>query len=164
MYYELTDHFVVSADLAATWAFFSSAENLPAITPPWLAFNILTPKPITIANDLLLDYTVRWMGLPVRWKTRIIDWTPPRQFIDLQIKGPYVLWHHQHTFNEADGGTECRDRVVYKLPAAGVGRVVHAWLVRRQLLDIFRFRREVITQRLGWSRAIQADVEIRKLG
>jgi ligand-binding SRPBCC domain-containing protein len=164
MYYELTDHFIVAASLERTWEFFSSAENLPAITPPSLGFKIMTPAPITIANDALLDYTIRWAGLPIRWRTRIIDWTPPRQFIDLQIRGPYALWHHQHTFTEVAGGVECTDRVIYKLPGSIVGRAVHALLVKRQLLAIFRYRREVIGRELGWVRAVQPDVRIRALG
>jgi ligand-binding SRPBCC domain-containing protein len=163
MYYELTDHFVVAAPPDKTWDFFGRAENLPAITPPWLGFTIHTPAPITIGSDSLLDYTIRWAGLPIRWRTRIIDWSPPRQFIDLQVRGPYALWHHQHTFEPVADGVECRDRVIYKLPAPGVSRLVHAAVVKRQLLGIFRYRREVIGRELGWVRAVQADVEVRRL-
>lgn len=164
MYYQLTDHFVTSASPEAAWQFFSQARNLPLITPPWLNFTILTPEPIEIRQDSLLDYTIRWMGLPVRWRTRIIDWSPPRQFIDLQVRGPYVLWHHQHTFMPAaDGGTECRDRVIYKLPAPGINRLVHATLVKRQLLDIFQYRREAIARELAPVRALQPEVRIARI-
>ena len=163
MYYELTDRFVVAADLAKTWGFFSAAENLPAVTPPWLSFKVLTRAPVAMGQDALLDYTIRWMGVPVRWRTRVIDGSPPRQLIDLQVRGPYALWHHQHVFSETPEGVECMDRVVYKLPLGPAGRLVHAAAVRRQLVRIFRFRRSVIGQRLGWVRAVQADVEVRKL-
>lgn len=163
MYYELTDHFVVSASPEKTWDFFSKAENLPVITPPWLGFTVLTPAPITIKQDSLLDYTIRWAGLPIRWRTRIIDWSPPHQFIDLQIKGPYTLWHHQHTFTPSSEGVVCTDRVIYKVPVPVIGRVMNALMIRRQLLGIFRFRREVIGRELGWVRAVQPDVEIRSI-
>src|SRR5690242_16926082 len=126
MYYELTDHFVVDSPLERTWEFFSSAENLARITPPWLGFTVRTPGPIRIELDTLLDYTIRWTGVPIRWRTRIIDWSPPRQFIDLQVRGPYALWLHQHTFEPGDGGgVSCRDRVIYKLPLAPVAPLVH---------------------------------------
>ena len=162
MYYELTDHFIVKSDEAATWAFFSTADNLPAITPPWLGFTCRTP-PVRIEKEALLDYTVRWMGVPIHWRTRIIDWNPPRSFVDLQIKGPYVLWHHQHTFTPAAEGTVCQDRVIYKLPMGWLGRPVHHWIVRRQLLEIFRYRRRVIGERLGWVAAVREDVRIGRL-
>jgi ligand-binding SRPBCC domain-containing protein len=163
MYYELTDHFIVAASLENTWAFFSRAENLPRITPPWLRFTNQTPEPIHIRLDSTLDYTIRWAGIPIRWRTRIIDWTPPTQFIDLQIRGPYTLWHHQHTFRPTTDGIECRDRVIYKLPGTGLSRIVHALAVKRQLLQIFGYRRTVIGQDLGWVRAIQQEVQIRTL-
>jgi ligand-binding SRPBCC domain-containing protein len=164
VYYELTDQFVVSSDAGRTWDFFSRADNLPKITPPWLRFEVRTPSPVEMHDGTLLDYTIRWMGVPVRWRTRIIDWSPPRQFIDIQLRGPYALWHHQHVFEPAEGGgTLCRDRVIYKLPGGLLGRAVHAATVRRQLLGIFAFRRRVIAEQLGWLRAVQNDVAIRGL-
>lgn len=164
MYYELTDAFEVTADSERTWEFFSRAENLPHITPPSLAFRILTPQPITMHRGTRIDYTISWLGLPVRWRTRIIDWTPPRQFVDLQVRGPYTLWHHLHTFEAGEGGTTiCRDVVTYKLPFGPLGPIAHEMIVRRQLLEIFRYRRRAIRERLGWKRALQPDVRIRKL-
>lgn len=164
MLYQLTDHFHIRAGIGQAWQFFSTAENLPLITPPWLAFTIKTPRPIRIEQNSLLDYTIRWLGVPIRWRTKIIDWSPPRQFIDLQIRGPYALWHHQHTFAPAeDGGTICTDRVIYRLPLIGIRRVVHPLMVRGQLLEIFRFRRCVIGEQLGGIRAVQPDVQIRSL-
>jgi ligand-binding SRPBCC domain-containing protein len=165
MYYQLCDAFEVSADLRHCWDFFGRAENLPLITPPWLKFTIAMSSPLPqIGDGTVLDYTIRWFGVRVKWRTKIIDWIPPRQFIDLQIRGPYELWHHQHTFESTEsGGVICRDRVIYKLPLPGVRRVVHAVAVRRQLLEIFRFRRKVIAEHLGWIRALQQDVTITRV-
>src|SRR5215210_1090851 len=115
MYYELTDRFIVRSSIDRTWEFFSTAANLPLITPAWLRFTMRTAAPVVIAQDALLNYTIRWMGVPVRWRTKIVDWDPPRQFTDLQVRGPYALWHHRHTFREGVGGVECCDRVIYRV-------------------------------------------------
>jgi len=164
VYFELTDHFEVAADPGRRWAFFATADNLPVITPPWLGFRIVNGKGMALGQDALLDYTITWMGLRVKWRTRIINWSPPRQFIDLQVRGPYALWLHQHAFQPTPtGGTDCRDRVIYRLPLPAVGRIIHATVVRRQLLEIFRFRRKVIGQHLGGVRAAQEDVRIKPL-
>ncbi len=164
MFYELTDRFIVKSDLQTTWDFFSRAENLPRITPPWLKFEVRTPEPIHIEQDSLLDYTISWMGIPVGWRTRIIDWSPPRQFIDLQLRGPYTVWHHQHTFVESEEGTFCSDRVIYKVPGSILGRAMNSMLIRRQLIGIFEFRRQAITESLGWVRAVQEKVQITSVG
>lgn len=137
------------------------AENLPRITPPWLKFTLVNCPKIQLNTQL--DYTIRWMGLPIKWRTLIIDWTPPHRFIDLQIRGPYTLWHHEHTFAPTDKGVLCTDRVIYKLPFPLIRRVVHPLIVKRQLIEIFRFRRKVIAQNLGWVGADQDDATIRPL-
>ncbi len=164
MHYELTDHFIVKADLDRTWDFFSAAENLPRITPAWMKFKILTPPPIVIEQDSILDYEIRWMNIPLHWRTRIIDWSPKRQFIDLQLKGPYSLWHHQHTFTPSDEGTICTDRVTYRVPVPIIGRIMNAVVVQRQLRGIFEFRRKVISDELGWVRAVQENVAVNLIG
>jgi ligand-binding SRPBCC domain-containing protein len=164
--YQLTDRFRVSADLDTTWRFFSTAENLTRITPAWLGFTMDMPTPVTIVADTTLDYKIRWMAVPIRWRTKIIEWSPPRQFIDLQVRGPYALWHHQHTFtpgHEQGGGIECFDRVIYRLPFGPIGTIAHGLTVRNQLLEIFRHRRKVIGEVLGGFRALQEDVRITRL-
>ena len=80
------------------------------------------------------------------------------------VHGPYALWHHQHTFTPVEGGgVECFDRVIYRLPFGVLGRITHAAIVRRQLIEIFQFRRRVIGERLGWIRAIQEAPVVRPL-
>jgi ligand-binding SRPBCC domain-containing protein len=165
MHYELTDEFDVSATLDQAWAFFSNAANLPAITPPWLGFVIRTPESVIIQKDAIFDYTIRVIGIPMKWKTKILDWQPPTRFVDLQIKGPYALWHHEHRFTPLEsGGIRCFDRVIYQLPLGLIGRLMHAVMVKRQLIEVFRYRRSVIGSRLGGFKTVQADVQIRPLG
>ena len=124
---------------AEVFAFFADAQNLQVITPPWLSFEVLTPAPIAMHRGALIDYRIRVHGLPIRWRTEITDWHPPHRFVDQQLRGPYTLWHHTHTFEERDGGTLCRDLVNYR-PRGG------AWadrlFVRRDLTRIFTFRTE----------------------
>lgn len=164
MHYVLTDKFVVSADQEKTWEFFSNAENLPIITPPWLGFRITSRQPINMFDGTIIDYTIRWAGFPIHWRTLITDWQPPHMFADLQLKGPYILWLHHHTFKPLkEGGTRCTDRVIYKVPGGPIGRVMNHFVIRHQLLEIFRFRRKAIARHLGWQRALQKDVRIERL-
>jgi hypothetical protein len=41
------------------FAFFAGAGNLDAITPPWLRFETLTPRPITLKSGALIDYRLK---------------------------------------------------------------------------------------------------------
>jgi ligand-binding SRPBCC domain-containing protein len=119
--------------------FFADAGNLEAITPPWLHFQVLTPQPIAMAPGTLIDYRLRLHGVPLTWRTEIAVWEPPFQFVDQQLRGPYRLWHHRHTFEETDAGTLCRDVVDY---AFFGGTLIHNWLVRPDLERIFAYRHQ----------------------
>ena len=122
------------------FAFFSDARNLEALTPPWLAFRILSPGPIVMRPGARIHYQIRLRGLPLRWVTEIQTWEPPRVFVDVQLSGPYRLWHHTHQFEPVNGGTQVRDVVRYALPFGPLGRLAHAWIMRSDLEAIFDHR------------------------
>jgi ligand-binding SRPBCC domain-containing protein len=127
--------------------FFGDARNLEAITPPWLGFRVITPEPIAMAPGTLIEYRLKLHGVPIRWRTTIAVWDPPHRFVDVQLSGPYRMWHHTHDFAPAaDGsGTLMRDTVRYALPFGPLGSLAHGLLVRRDLDRIFDFRRKRIT-------------------
>ena len=128
--------------------FFADAFNLEAITPPWLNFNVLTPRPIPMREGTLIDYRLRVRGLPLRWRTRISAWQPPHRFVDEQLRGPYRQWIHTHTFEVRDGGTLCRDIVQY---AVLFDYIMHPLFVRRDVEKIFAFRQAALRARFGGS-------------
>jgi ligand-binding SRPBCC domain-containing protein len=132
-----------------TFEFFADAFNLEAITPPWLRFEVATPRPIAMGAGTLIEYRLTLHALPLRWLTRIEAWEPGRRFADRQLRGPYRLWHHTHTFAEDERGTVLRDFVRYALPLGPVGRLARAILVRRDLDRIFDYRRDAVASRLG---------------
>ena len=134
---------------AEAFAFFADALQLEAITPPWLHFRVLTPAPIAMRAGTEIEYRLRLHGLPVRWLTRIEVWEPGRRFVDLQLRGPYSVWHHTHSFTPHPDGTSMCDLVRYALPLGAVGRVAGGAFVRRDLERIFDFRREAIAAQLG---------------
>lgn len=91
----------------------------------------------------LIEYRLRLHGIPVSWLTRIEEWIPGERFVDVQLRGPYALWHHTHEFAaDGDGGTLMRDTVRYALPYGPLGEVAHRLFVARDLAAIFDFRTE----------------------
>lgn len=126
-------------DVDEAFAFFADARNLEAITPPWLRFRILE-APRTLERGSLLVYRLRLFGVPIRWRAEIVEWRPPFGFTDVQLTGPYRRWEHTHRLKRVDGGTEIRDRVVYRLPYEPFSGVLATVTVRPLLTAIFDYR------------------------
>jgi ligand-binding SRPBCC domain-containing protein len=145
---ELFESVEVAADRDTVFAFFSDASNLEVLTPPQLRFRILTPEPIAMRAGALIDYTIRLRGFPVRWRTRIAGWTPPKGFVDEQLRGPYRTWIHTHRFVRTVRGTLIEDHVRYSLPLGPIGRLALP-LVRRELRGIFAYRRAQVLELFG---------------
>lgn len=139
---------VVPRPRADVFAFFADAANLEALTPPFLQFQILTPLPIVMQPGALIDYQLKLYGVPLRWRTLIEDFVPGSSFVDTQLKGPYKLWHHTHSFRDVPGGTEITDSVDYTLPLWPLS-IVGLPLVKRSLRQIFDYRTKVISERFG---------------
>ena len=148
--YELRARMVIEAPLEDTFAFFSKAANLGVITPAAMRFAIQGQAP-PMAAGAVIDYLVRVGPLPVHWRTRITTWEPGQRFADLQEKGPYRFWWHEHTF-QADGRrTVMEDRVYYTPPFGLVGRLANRVFIRSTLRKIFQYRGDVIRLRFGVS-------------
>lgn len=127
------------------FAFFADAANLDAITPDWLRFRTITPAPIVMGENVVIDHRLRLYGIPIRWRSRINAWKPPSRFVDEQVSGPYRLWIHEHIFETHDAGTLVRDRVRYAVPFDFIAH----WFVRRDVERIFAHRRKMLLRQFG---------------
>ena len=123
------------------FAFFADPANLEAITPSWLHFSIVNLSTPEIAEGTECTYRLRIHGIPLIWKSLITEWKPNERFVDVQLKGPYAKWHHTHSFEDIEGGTLIRDRVLYRLPLGWLGRLAGTRLVKSDLKQIFSYRR-----------------------
>lgn len=147
--YTLKCEMISGRPLPETFAIFEDPYNLAKITPPWLKFRVTSTEQVQMRKGTEIHYVINWMGLPVRWKTIITEYDSPHRFVDEQERGPYTLWRHHHTFEETSEGTKVKDLVEYQLPFGFLGKLVHALVVRRQLLAIFRYRQAELSRTFG---------------
>jgi ligand-binding SRPBCC domain-containing protein len=135
----------IEVPIERAFALYGDALNLEPMTPPWLHFEVTTPRRITMQAGTLLDYRLRLHGVPIRWRTRIETWEPPHGFVDTQLRGPYSLWEHTHAFEaDGDGATVIHDRIRYAIPFGPIGMLANVLFVRRDLRRIFDYRAEAV--------------------
>lgn len=137
---------------ADVFAFFADPANLPRVTPAALRLRLLTPI-VALAPGAVLDCEIRWLGLPLHWRTFIREFDPPYRFVDVQVRGPWARWEHRHRFLEDNGGTLMEDRVTYRPPLGVLGGGVHRVLLRRQLERAWEHRQRRLSELLAGTRA-----------
>ncbi len=125
-------------------AFHADPRVLEWLSPPRKKVRVVE-RPEKIEDGALVVIEVAPFGVPIRWVSRIEEWEPPYRFVDVQVKGPFSRWRHEHVFEEG----ALVDRVDYEVPfALAGGRLVDLALVRPDLRRMFRFRHEAAAQRL----------------
>ncbi|MBK7649773.1 MAG: SRPBCC family protein [Flammeovirgaceae bacterium] len=145
--YNLRRKQVIPISRQEAWKFFSSPENLNKITPPEMGFSIryISGENKTYAGQIIAYQIKILPGLFVNWVTEISHVIDQHYFVDEQRMGPYAFWHHQHHFNEIEGGTEITDEVNYAIPLGVLGRLAHWLFVGRKVNAIFDYRYAALT-------------------
>lgn len=138
--YTLDRTALIPAPRDEVFEFFEDPRNLAKITPKSMGMKITRIDELPVCRDFRIEYTIQWLFVKLKWVTRITQYEPPQLFADVQERGPYKYWRHEHTFEEAGGQTLMRDRVEYELPFGLAGALAHRLIIRKQLADIFDFR------------------------
>jgi ligand-binding SRPBCC domain-containing protein len=149
MRHRLEQRQLVPAAIEDVCAFFEDPYELERLTPPFLRFRVLEVSTPELQVGTRIRYRLRLRGLPLGWESLISDYVPGASFTDEMLSGPYRSWRHRHDFRAVPGGVEIADAVDYELPLGPLGRIAHAAWVRRELAQIFDYRRQAIAARFG---------------
>lgn len=127
----------IDRPVADIYDFFQRPANLLTLTPPEQHMHVIGDVPDAMSEGLEVTYGFRMLGVPMRWVAEISNVNPPNGFVDVQKKGPFLSWVHQHVFEADNGGTRIRDEVDYAVPFCRIG---HGWIIDPRLRKLFQFR------------------------
>ncbi|TVZ09686.1 ligand-binding SRPBCC domain-containing protein [Cellulophaga sp. RHA_52] len=132
------------------WEFLSKPENLKTITPDYMGFFILSGADRPMYQGQIIQYIVTpVLGIKTKWVTEITHMVKNKYFVDEQRFGPYALWHHKHFIKEVEGGIEMEDIIDYKVPFGILGQLIHPFVVKPKLEEIFEYRKEKLESLFG---------------
>lgn len=132
------------------WDFLSNPANLKVITPEHMGFHILAGTDRPMFSGQIIQYMVSpFPGYTTKWVTEITHVNEGNYFVDEQRFGPYALWHHKHFIKEIEGGVEMEDIIDYKIPFGILGQLAHPLIVKKQLLQIFKYREQKLKELFG---------------
>lgn len=136
--------------LEEAWNFLSNPKNLKIITPDYMSFDMITKTDRPLYTGQILQYIVTpLLGIKTKWVSEITHIEDKKYFVDEQLYGPYSLWHHKHFIKEIDGGVEMEDIIDYKIPLGILGQLVHPFLVKPKLEEIFSYRQKKLIELFG---------------
>jgi ligand-binding SRPBCC domain-containing protein len=139
----------VPRPLDEIWQFFSRPENLNAMTPDGVKFEILSDiAGVDMYEGMVILYKIQPLAFapPMNWMTEITHIHPKKYFVDDQRFGPYALWHHEHHFEEVPEGVMMTDLLHYKVPFGPIGSLANALFVESKVDEIFSYRKQAVEQ------------------
>jgi ligand-binding SRPBCC domain-containing protein len=132
------------------WKFLSNPRNLKIITPSYMSFDIISGAEKPMFAGQIIQYLVTpILGIKTKWVSEITHFEEKKYFVDVQLYGPYALWHHKHFINKIDGGVELEDIIDYKVPLGILGQMVHPFIVKPKLEEIFNYRQQKMIEIFG---------------
>jgi uncharacterized protein len=127
----------------AAWDWHMRPEAFLDLTPPWRKVSVVeTDGEIADGSRVLIRLHLG--PFHKDWEAIHEKVRPPHGFRDVQKRGPFAAWRHDHLF-ESRGPDACTliDRIHYRLPFGALGKLVAGAFVRRDLERLFAHRHQV---------------------
>ncbi len=110
------------------------------LAPPWQRVEIVGGS-TAVADGSRLVLRMGKGPLRFRWVAEHGQVRPGAGFRDVQVRGPFALWQHDHLFQPlAPGGALLRDRILYRPPGGALGRLLMGPTLAGDLERTFRYR------------------------
>ena len=116
------------------------------LAPSWERLEIVAQTG-GIEDGARLHFRLRAGPFGIPWVARHQDYVAGHQFVDVAERSPFAAWSHLHAFSElgdaadgANGGSELRDRVDYRLPLDRLAWPLAGRAVERTLARMFHQR------------------------
>jgi hypothetical protein len=87
-----------------------------------------------------VTWEARHFGIRQRMTVGITAMDRPHRFEDRMLKGAFADFHHLHTFESKEGGTEMRDVFTFRSPFGPLGALVDAIFLKRYLRRLMELR------------------------
>jgi ligand-binding SRPBCC domain-containing protein len=132
--------FVVHADIARVWDFYTDIKHLEVISPPELQIRVVreTHKKLVEGAEVWLEGKLVTHS---KWHSKITS-LKPYQYVDEMLSGRFRVWKHVHGFErEGDGDTVVIDEIDFELPYGLLGRLFEGY-VNRKLERTFAYRKQ----------------------
>jgi uncharacterized protein (TIGR01777 family) len=130
----------ITATADHVYAWHARAGAFERLNPPWNPVTV-EQRDGGIGSGSRVVLAIGRGPLRARWHLEHRDNTPGRSFRDVQVKGPFAHWEHEHLMVPLPhGGCELVDSIEFALPGRRWGRFLGEQFVIRELARLFAYR------------------------
>ena len=125
------------------------------LNPPWRPLYVVS-KEGSIDDGGTVTVKLPFIGnRGIKWKVKHEGYVKDKSFRDVQIKGFFSHWAHQHNFLDLENNkSELEDNIDYKLPLGPVGKSFSK-LINNNLTYMFQYRHRITKMDLETHQKIQ---------
>jgi len=128
---------------AALYDWHASPGALQRLTPLWENVEVVD-EGSAASDGSVTTFRMKIGPLKIAWTARHCDIIPGRQFADVQTRGPFSSWRHDHLFIPETGGS-CllEDRIRYRFRLHFISRRIIGRYIRKKIERMFEYRHRV---------------------
>lgn len=130
---------LVEAPIEAVFAFLMDPRNLAKFDPPKLDIRMMSTH--GEGCGLEAEYVIRWFGIPVYLRAKVIECIHPKRCLLEQFEGPWMKYTHLFELREEQGGTVISQRGDFVAEQGWANSMLHRWVIRRQISGVHAYRR-----------------------
>lgn len=138
----------IDAPVGTLFAWHFRQRAFERLSPPWVGSPVRGVAP-TLKQGIEVPITVRKFGLDFDCTFKVIEFESDKKFVDVQVKGPFAHWRHDHIFEALeDRRSIMEDKISFSMPLGFISEPLFAGQVLNDLQRYFRYRHEVLQNEL----------------
>jgi len=138
----------IDAPVGTLFAWHFRQRAFERLSPPWVGSPARGIAPV-LSEGIEVPITVHKFGFPFDWTIKVIEVETDKKFVDVQAKGPFAHWRHEHMFETLpDRKSVMEDKISFGMPLPLITEPILASAVESDLNRYFRYRHEVLRNEL----------------
>ncbi len=132
----------IERSLSRVFDFHKNPHNLGQISPGKVRVKVRHAD-LPMCDGAEIRVSFYFGPFPLPWVSVVEDFKDGKGFTEVQTKGPFSLWRHQHLFEETKTGTRLTEIVDYEFPLGSLGvKAAKLFMGGMSLDEIFQQRQE----------------------
>lgn len=134
---------LVKGEVEQVWDFFSRPKNIELVNPPSSHVFVDLSIEDQIVEGFLFAIKMKVLKFfTQKIKTKVVKVTAPNYFQDIQEKGAFKSWKHEHFFTQEKENTVVKDVITFQVPFGIIGRLFFKFYLKKELSTTFKYRVE----------------------